>query len=158
MPDRLSLAGLCLAALCLGSPLRGQVPPVAVRLAPSHPERAAPDPVRFRHLTIADGLSQNSVQAIGRRLYFSEVVFGPAEPVYDVRTVSLDSLDTPGRVVATHAAAPAPSPDERWLAYRSDVSGSWQVMVRSTDLSRNDEWQGATVLHMIDDLGAAVGR
>jgi hypothetical protein len=62
-------------------------------------------------------------------------------PRYAVRAVNLDSLEGPGRVVATHGAAPAPSPDGQWLAYLSETSGSWKVVVRSTDLSRDQEWQ-----------------
>ena len=75
----------------------------------------------------------------GRRLYFTEMMVDG--PRFAVRAVNLDSLDGPGRVVASHGAAPAPSPDGRWIAYLSDASGRWAVAVRSTDLSRDQEWQ-----------------
>ena len=85
------------------------------------------------------GLRNPAASPDGRRLYFTEVMLDG--PRYAVRVVNLDSLGGPGRVVATHGAAPAPSPDGRWLAYLSEASGSWTVVVRSTDLSRDQEWQ-----------------
>ena len=67
MPDAgRRAAALAVLVLGIAPRARAQSPPVAARLAPVRVERAAPDPIRFRHLTIADGLSQNSVRAIAQ--------------------------------------------------------------------------------------------
>ena len=86
----------------------------------------------------------------GRRLAYFEVNPGT---VYDISTLPLDTSDPdhpkPGRpepFLATPSDEMAPmfSPDGRWIAYRSNESGTNEIYVRPFPSGRGGKWQIST--------------
>jgi Tol biopolymer transport system component len=92
----------------------------------------------------------------GRTLYFQA---GDSETRYDLLSLRLDGPLRPG-VKTTEAAfkvqtrfddaVPSVSPDGRWVAYMTDETGRWEILLRSADGSEG-RWQ-------ISDGGGENGR
>jgi serine/threonine-protein kinase len=86
----------------------------------------------------------------GRRLAYFEI---NPETGYDLWTVTLDTSDPdhpragkpePFLVTPSNESAPMFSPDGRWIAYRSDESGTNEIYVRPFPSGRGGKWQIST--------------
>jgi serine/threonine-protein kinase len=98
-------------------------------------------------LTAQNSIVPWSISPDGRRLAYREIT---SETGYDIWTVTLDTSDPdhpkPGKPVLflrtpSDELTPMFSPDGRWIAYRSNESGTNEIYVRPFPAERGGKWQ-----------------
>jgi len=82
-------------------------------------------------------IAQPTISPSGDRLFYSRY----DDPRIFAARLESHVVDTFPRPPDGRVGIPQPSPDGRWLAYRSTESGESEIYVRSTDPSRSVQWQ-----------------
>jgi len=77
----------------------------------------------------------------GGRMLYTRYGGSEAAHIFAHTLAAPSTPDISTQATAAAEAAPAVSPDGRWLAYVSNESGTYQLYVRSMDSSRGGRWQ-----------------